>query len=223
MASSRSYPLDATTTAIVSSPRVSGRISGAFTASSVQELLLRWQTTTLWTRAQVYGTKQSMDTITTEARNEPTVQELARQLLRRLMAERNLRTTGISKVLNVESHTVRRMLNGSRAISLDEMVLIARLGGYSLDAQFGLGGGNGSYATGRSSNNEGLGRVFQAIAELLSAGAGESRDKLISQYRNEPAPRDMAAHLSAGAQESLARIVAGVEEKRKRGRPRKIA
>jgi hypothetical protein len=171
-----------------------------------------------------------MSTTATEATTERTVQELARQLLRRLMAERNLRTTGISKVLNVEAHTVRRMLNGSRAISLDEMVLIANLGGYSLDAQFSLGGasGNGSATRSNACVNDGLGRVFSAIAELLSsAPAGthnfESRDGLLSQRRSEPAPRDMAAHLSAEAQESLARILAGSAEQRKRGRPRKIA
>jgi plasmid maintenance system antidote protein VapI len=172
--------------------------------------------------------KQSMSTTTTEAVT-PDVQAVARQLLRRLIAERNLRTTGISQILGVETHTLRRMLNGSRAIALDEMVLIARLGGYSLDEHFGLHS-NGTSNGGRNSANvnDGLGRVFAAIAELLSsAPAGshnfESRDGLLAQRRGEVAPRAMSAQLSVQAQESLARILAGEGEKRKRGRPRKVA
>jgi hypothetical protein len=171
-----------------------------------------------------------MRTTTTEDSVIPQVQDLARQLLRRLMAERNMRTTGICQLLNVESHTVRRMLNGSRAISLDELVTIAQLGGYSLDAQFKLGGTATGAGAKRDSNcvNDSLGKVFAAIADLLSsapAGAHnfETRNSLLSQRRAEPAPREMATHLSAQAHESLARIIAGEADKRKRGRPRKVA
>ena len=170
-----------------------------------------------------------MNTTTTESTVNTDVQELARQLLRRLMAERNLRTAGIAQLLNVEAHTVRRMLNGSRAIALDEMVDISRLGGYSLDTHFGLTPSAAMNSTARQGNvNDGLGRVFSAIAELLSsapAGAHnfETREQLVAQRRTEGSPRDMVAQLSQQAQESLQRIVAGEGEKRKRGRPRKVA
>lgn len=171
-----------------------------------------------------------MSTTTTEAAVNPDVQDLARQLLRRLMAERNLRTADASRLLNVETHTLRRMLNGSRAIALDEIVIIANYGGYSLDEQFGLHAHkNGSNGGNRNASvNEGLGRVFSAIAELLSsapAGAHnlETRESLMAQRRNEPAPREMTGQLSAKAQEALARIVAGENGQRRRGRPRKVA
>ena len=100
-----------------------------------------------------------MSTTTTEA-NVPEVQELARQLLRRLIAERNLRTATIAHMLNVEAHTLRRMLNGSRAIALDEMVAIANYGGYSLDEHFGLmpsRGNNGNGGHHAMSGEGGLG------------------------------------------------------------------
>jgi plasmid maintenance system antidote protein VapI len=173
--------------------------------------------------------KQSMATTTSEDTVTIDIQGLGRQLIRRLMAERNMRTAAVAKLLNVEAHTVRRMLNGSRAIALDELVEVARTGNYSLDELYGLSPSPAMQSAARQSNvNDGLGRVFSAIAELLSsAPAGshnfESREELITQRRGEPAPREMVGRLSQEAQESLSRIVAGEGEKRKRGRPRKVA
>jgi plasmid maintenance system antidote protein VapI len=170
-----------------------------------------------------------MSTTTNEANLATDVQGQARQLLRRLMADRNLRTDGVSQLIGVEPHTLRRMLNGSRAISLDEMVLIAQLGDYSLDQQFKLGGGGSVQNSAQIADvNGGLGKVFGAIAELLSAapvGAHnfETRDQLLRQRRTEPAPREMVAQLSSGAQESLARIIAGEGQSQKRTRTRTVA
>jgi hypothetical protein len=153
------------------------------------------------------------------------VQEQARQLLRRLMAELNLRTTGISKVLNVESHTVRRMLNGSRQISLDEMVLMANLGGYSLDEYF-LGGarhaGRPSTAGGGRSFEENLGRVFGAIAELLDGSEAAPP----AQARRVPAvrpPRRRRSPAELRGEAPAPRQASGDPDapRRGRGRPRK--
>jgi hypothetical protein len=102
-------------------------------------------------------------------------QTTARRLLRRLMAERNIRTTQMATVLGEEAHTIRRALNGSRTITLDEVVLIASLGGYSLDEHL-LGGGGATPRSAAVKSGEplenSLSRVFAAIADLLANNGG---------------------------------------------------
>jgi plasmid maintenance system antidote protein VapI len=137
-------------------------------------------------------------------------QELARMLMRRLIAERNLRTSGISHLLGQETHTVRRMLNGQRAISLVEVVLIARLGGYSLDEVF-LQSKRPSTAMRQSSSEESLSKVFGAIADLLS-GTTAVQPPPAQAAPFIPRTTKKAASTDAGS---------AVPGKRGRGRPRK--
>ena len=135
-------------------------------------------------------------------------------LLRRLMAERNLRTSGAAELLGEEPHTVRRMLNGSRAIALSEIVLIARLGGYSLDEIF-LQAQRPSAAARQGSSEESLSKVFGAIADLLS-GTVAPNPQPAQSISYVPRPSKAAASDSAhGSQRGVA------TGKRGRGRPRK--
>jgi hypothetical protein len=159
------------------------------------------------------------------AANSP-VQERARRLLRRLLAERNLRTGGGAALIGVEDHTLRRMVKGSRAIALGEMVSICKLGGFSLDETFldgmsGYAGGlQGSDYPGaasaprlqnRPSTEDSLARVFAAISDLLNPPASPVRPSTPTVA--EPTPpvngrRKRGPAAAAGA-------------KRGRGRPRK--
>jgi hypothetical protein len=152
-----------------------------------------------------------------------TDQDAARMLLRRLMAERALRTTPASKVLGVETHTLRRMLNGSRAITLQEMITICRLGGYSLDDIFLSGKTSGGPATVRSKSSAGteesLGRVFSAIAELLTGqSVSVGRPEQLPDYAAPPT-KERRPYGSRKAETPAEPGEPGA--KRGRGRPRK--
>jgi hypothetical protein len=141
-------------------------------------------------------------------------QAIARKMLRRLMAERNVRTTGMGQVLGIESHTIRRMLNGSRNITLEEIVVIATLGGYSLDEYFLAGSPRVmSQQPSRAENVEGnLSKVFSAIAELLAGNAAEAASALPDNPIWDKVRKVSARQPSQ---------VSSDPSKRGRGRPRK--
>jgi plasmid maintenance system antidote protein VapI len=149
------------------------------------------------------------------------VQAQARKMLRRLMADRNMRTTQFASLIGEESHTVRRMLNGSRAITLDDVVKLAVLGAYSLDEAFLQREQTSSQVrSAPQSVDSNLSRVFSAIAELLSpatdAGTPATRYLGINVPRGESASR--AQNAEPAAQRSFE---PGGLQKRGRGRPRK--
>ena len=155
--------------------------------------------------------EEQADEVVTRYSTEPQTQ--ARKLLRRLMAERNIRTTGAAVLLGEEAHTVRRMLNGARAMTLDEMVLIATLGGYSLDEHFLHQAPPARVAQANKEEilENNLGRVFAAIADLLTSRNPNA----------QPAPSLPTSAFDDPPLRRKAGTATGTAPKRGRGRPRK--
>src|SRR4051812_11295737 len=148
--------------------------------------------------------------------NSPQVK--ARTMLRRLMAERNIRVGGVAPLLGHETHTIRRMLNGSRNMALEEVVKIATLGGYSLDEYLLQRPRPAVHQAAAQSEvvELNLSKVFAAIADLLSTRNAASKEELkladLSKFQH-PA-REKPPAKPAPAQSS-------VGTGRPRGRPRK--
>ena len=138
-------------------------------------------------------------------------QSHARKLVRRLMAERNLRTEEMARLVGLEAHTMRRLLKGIRNVTLDEMILIASIGGFSLDEHF-LNRPASPVASQPAAVENNLSRVFAAIADLLApngntAPASSPPSETLFTSRTEAHPKVRSAPEEGG--------------KRRRGRPRK--
>jgi plasmid maintenance system antidote protein VapI len=161
------------------------------------------------------------DEFETPVKHGGEVQAQARTMLRRLMADRNMRTTQFASLIGEESHTVRRMLNGSRAITLDEVVKMAVLGGYSLDEAFLQRAQTSTQArSAPQSVDSNLSRVFSAIAELLSPA--DDSGAPATHYSGINLPRGESTLRAPSAEQSAQRSFdPGGLQKRGRGRPRK--
>ena len=68
----------------------------------------------------------------------PGPKDPAQELVRELMRERGWRIPRLAKALGIKEFIVRRWLNGKRRITIDELVEVARMGGFSLDEAFSL-------------------------------------------------------------------------------------
>jgi hypothetical protein len=151
----------------------------------------------------------------------------ARELVRDLMRERGWRIPRLAKSLGIKEFIVRRWLNGKRRITIEELVQVAQMGGYSLDEAFGLTptAKGKSLAPGafHGELSRSLATIFLTVGNALAEQHGTAELKVVgtetragfTQSRGpEPTPATAKDRLDDRARASLGFITDGLRSRR---------